>query len=406
MALARAIVRAAGGAGSLADFVASARAKRLRILEVNEAGALSPILARAPGHRLRVWPEVDLLALDEPDESLDVIVHSDTLEHVPDPVAALAECRRALRPGGFVAYTVPMVPGRQTRSRRGLPPSWHGSPQERGDDFLVWTEYGGDAWRDLARAGFDDCRIEVLEHPDAHAFVGVRGGAADTIAGMGRQAEDGSEPGDGAAADGVRDMPERARPGMGDVSTLSQHVIRYGWALQHVGGLHVLDLGCGTGYGSEILTWAARSVHGFDLWRPGPGEVPAWPGDAQLHWGHDLANDELPRANAGVMFEVLEHLTAPEAALRRVFAAVDLLLLSFPNPRWYGSQLNPHHVTDWTLDRLELEVGAAARAQHGRVELTRYAQRIGSGGAIVPGADADDDFWLLVVRTAERRAEP
>jgi hypothetical protein len=204
------------------------------------------------------------------------------------------------------------------------------------------------------------------------------------------------------ADDGVRAMPERATPGMSDVATLSQHVMRYGWALGFVGGLHVLDLGCGAGFGSEVLSWGARSVHGFDLWRPGPGEVREWTGPAGLHWGHDLCADRLPPANAAVMFEVLEHLPAPEAALRNAFAAVDLLLASFPNPRWYGSQLNPHHVTDWTIERVEQELGAAARAYHDRVEMERYAQGLGAGGAIAPGAGPDDHIWLFVVRTSGR----
>jgi len=176
MVLARAIVATAGGSGTLAAFVASPAAADLRILEINEAGSLTPILARAPGHRLRSWPDVDLQAIDEPDGSLDVVVHSDTLEHVPDPVRALRECRRVLRPGGFVAYTVPIVPDRLTRSRAGLPPSWHHVPEERGDDQLVQTEYGADAWRHPVQAGFDECRLFALEHPDAHALVGVRPG--------------------------------------------------------------------------------------------------------------------------------------------------------------------------------------------------------------------------------------
>jgi hypothetical protein len=202
----------------------------------------------------------------------------------------------------------------------------------------------------------------------------------------------------------VRDMPERATLRMEDIPTLSQHVIRYGWALQHVGGLHVLDLGCGVAYGSEILSWGARSVEGFDLWRPPDGAVRAWEGPARLHWGHDLCADPLPRANAAVLFEVLEHLPAPEAALRLAFEAVDMLVASFPNPRWYGSQLNPHHVNDWPLERVEHELGAAARASHTRVEIERFSQRIDLGGPILPGAGPDDDFWLFLVRTSGRQA--
>ena len=200
----------------------------------------------------------------------------------------------------------------------------------------------------------------------------------------------------------VRDTPERATPGMRDAVTMGHHVIRYGWALSRVAGLHVLDLGCGAGYGTEILSWAARSARGFDLWRPEPGQEPSWPGPASLTWGHDLCADELPRANAGVMFEVLEHLPAPEAALDHVFAAVDTLVVSFPNPALHGSYANPHHVNDWALHEVHGALRAAADRHHELVQIDAFAQRAATG-AILPGAGDGDDFWIFVVTTGGRR---
>jgi SAM-dependent methyltransferase len=49
----------------------------------------------------------DLLALPFPDASVDRVIASEVLEHIPDDVTAMAEIFRVLRPGGRVAVTVP-----------------------------------------------------------------------------------------------------------------------------------------------------------------------------------------------------------------------------------------------------------------------------------------------------------
>ena len=49
--------------------------------------------------------------LTYPDASFDLVLTSETLEHVPDLDAALAEIRRVLVPGGRHVFTVPLLPG-------------------------------------------------------------------------------------------------------------------------------------------------------------------------------------------------------------------------------------------------------------------------------------------------------
>lgn len=58
----------------------------------------------------RSRPDVIASALDLPfeAESFDTVVSTEVLEHVPDPLRALREMRRVIRPDGFLILTTPM----------------------------------------------------------------------------------------------------------------------------------------------------------------------------------------------------------------------------------------------------------------------------------------------------------
>jgi len=174
-ALALAILRTQDSRGSLRNFTGTVRGRLLRILEINQAGDLCRFFRRRSRHEMRAYPELDMMNMSGiASGTYDLVVHSDTLEHVPDPVLALRECRRVLRPGGACCFTVPIVVGRLTRSRQGLPPSYHGLVGDKFADHLVHTEYGADIWRQVLEAGFAECQIVAVQPPVAHAVVGLK----------------------------------------------------------------------------------------------------------------------------------------------------------------------------------------------------------------------------------------
>lgn len=170
MALADAILCAYNYSGTLEKFVVSNLAKTLKVLEINEAGGLSSVLNKLPNHQLVRYPEYDMTKLSFESATFDLVLHSDTLEHVPNPIAGLSECHRVLVKTGHCIFTIPIIIGRLTRSRAGLKNSYHGTSDQRDNDYIVHTEFGADMWRFSIEAGFTNTRIHCFEYPSALAI--------------------------------------------------------------------------------------------------------------------------------------------------------------------------------------------------------------------------------------------
>lgn len=116
-----------------------------------------------PGEVVQGIRHEDLQALSFPDESLDLVLSSDVLEHMPDPYRAHAEIFRVLRPGGAHIFTVPFNcrPNDDVRARiedgeiRYFGEKlYHGDPIRPDQGILVWTIFGVEMLDRLQDIGF------------------------------------------------------------------------------------------------------------------------------------------------------------------------------------------------------------------------------------------------------------
>jgi SAM-dependent methyltransferase len=160
---------------SLADWASRPESQRLRIAGINRISGVDDQLrplprfqpsdympGAAPGQLVDGYRNEDLNSLTYADESFDLVLSSETLEHVPDLARALAEIHRVLVPGGRHIFTIPRLPGvAATFARARLEPD--GSVTDLapriyhpGGDwgYLVYTEFGTDILGILERAGF------------------------------------------------------------------------------------------------------------------------------------------------------------------------------------------------------------------------------------------------------------
>ena len=175
IALADAILDKYNFIGTLNDFVKSDVARNINVLEINESGGLTSTLSQMPHHLIVKYPDYDMTNLSLDKELFDLVIHSDTLEHVPDPGLGLSECYRILNKNGKCIFTVPIIVDRVSRSRSNLVPSYHGRSEVQENDQLVYTEFGMDIWDIVLKAGFRSCEIYSFEYPAALVLIAKKG---------------------------------------------------------------------------------------------------------------------------------------------------------------------------------------------------------------------------------------
>ena len=163
--LSKAITYSLGKKGSsLKNLINDNEFKNLKIAEINACGDLHNILK---DHKKLYYSEYepkdpsirkeDLMKLSYPDNYFDIVLTSDTFEHIPDFNGGLKEVRRVLKPGGKHIFTIPTINSRRTVKRVDLKgnnlrePTYHGSGEP---DNLVVNEFGFDVINKINKNGF------------------------------------------------------------------------------------------------------------------------------------------------------------------------------------------------------------------------------------------------------------
>lgn len=152
---------------SLMESIKKGVFKSKNVAEINACGDLHEILKKIKSleyseyaGRVKGVRDEDLQNLTYKDNAFDLILTSDTFEHVPDYQKALTEIYRILKPGGYHIYTLPLIFSRKTKRRVKIyrdklemiaRPSYHGAGEE---DNLVCTEFGIDFMNELKKSNF------------------------------------------------------------------------------------------------------------------------------------------------------------------------------------------------------------------------------------------------------------
>ena len=137
-----------------------------------------------------------------------------------------------------------------------------------------------------------------------------------------------------------------------------RHLAVYEWIAARVGGLRVLDMACGEGYGSALLATSAAAVVGVDANPQAHEHARLRYRAGNLRFERALLEGFQEPADAVVLLQTIEHLLEPRVALahlRSLAGERGVVFVSTPNvltlaPKGAARSDNPWHVHEYRAE--------------------------------------------------------
>jgi SAM-dependent methyltransferase len=147
-----------------------------------------------------------------------------------------------------------------------------------------------------------------------------------------------------------------------------RHLVVYEWIAARVGGMRVIDMACGEGYGSDVLARTAASVVGVDANPEAHDHARLRYRRPNLRFARDLVGSFREPADAVVFLQTIEHVEEPGAVLEHFRELVGAtgpggpgpgtVFVSTPNvltlaPKGATRSGNPWHVHEYREEEFE-----------------------------------------------------
>lgn len=380
----------------------------LRIAEINKCASLHDYLKTHPGlyyseytanieqSREDMIRSEDIQKLTYPDDYFDLIITSETLEHVPDIDSAIHEIYRTLKPGGHHIFTVPIIPSQQHTVTRAiyqndkiqhiLSPAYHGRWLD--EDMLVFNDFGTDIVDRLNEIGLVTEVYYYHASDESDVAIVFRSQKQKLTL-------------ETKSKNMLEWTGERYVPWMSGAEIHYEHLHRYAFVKQFVAGKNVVDLACGEGYGSSMLAEQAAQVIGVDIDEK-----------TVLHATNKYVRDNLKYIRGSitgvpltdgifdlaVCFEAIEHISEHDKLLsevKRLLKKDGIFIVSTPNKSIYTDRPdyhNPYHVKELYYN----EFVVLLKKHFNNVKI--YGQRVFTGSnmwSIHPQGETAYEEWTL-----------
>jgi 2-polyprenyl-3-methyl-5-hydroxy-6-metoxy-1,4-benzoquinol methylase len=137
-----------------------------------------------------------------------------------------------------------------------------------------------------------------------------------------------------------------------------RHLVVYEWIRTRVGGLRVVDMACGEGYGSDVLSRSAASVVGVDANPEAHAHAKARYSRPGLRFERDMVQTFDEPCDALVFLQTIEHVEDPGVLLehfKTILGPEGVAYISTPNvltlaPKGAERSGNPWHVHEYRAE--------------------------------------------------------